>query len=204
VINSVLFGKYRNRTEFTDTEFPRYRVSLGTDRYQFPEEPNLHRYRRTEPNRTEVPNAQVYCRPQSYSFRWHLTVWQAAKTFRIRSVECLLPKSAIYNVPERPGEGSRPQGVTESRRVQDGSAPCRRVEPETRKRRTPRLDSTMKRSGGSADQLIISSSIITSSADQALAPRFFFLNRFLIQINYFRLLFFQQLLSEKVSFYEKQ
>jgi hypothetical protein len=58
VINSVLFGKYRNRTEFTDTEFPRYRVSLGTDRYQFPEEPNLHRYRRTEPNRTEVPNAQ--------------------------------------------------------------------------------------------------------------------------------------------------
>jgi hypothetical protein len=35
VINSVPFGKYRNRTEFTDTEHHRYRVSLGTDRYRF-------------------------------------------------------------------------------------------------------------------------------------------------------------------------
>jgi hypothetical protein len=54
VISSVLFGKYLNWIEFIDTEFPRYRVILGTDRYQFPKEPTLHRTK--EPNRrTERP-----------------------------------------------------------------------------------------------------------------------------------------------------
>jgi len=52
------FGKYRNRTESTDTEFPRYRVSAGTDRYRLTEEPNLYGYRRTEPIGSVLPNAQ--------------------------------------------------------------------------------------------------------------------------------------------------
>jgi len=52
------FGKYRNRTESTDTEFPRYRVSTGTDRYRLTEKPNLYGYRRTEPIGSVLPNAQ--------------------------------------------------------------------------------------------------------------------------------------------------
>jgi len=52
------FGKYQNRTESTDTEFPRYRVSAGTDRYRLTEEPNLYGYRRTEPIGSVLPNAQ--------------------------------------------------------------------------------------------------------------------------------------------------
>ena len=52
------FGKYRNRTESTDTEFPWYRVSAGTDRYRLTEEPNLYGYRRTEPIGSVLPNAQ--------------------------------------------------------------------------------------------------------------------------------------------------
>ena len=51
------FGKYRNRTESTDTEFPRYRVSTGTDRYQLTEEPNLSR---TEP-KVPKPKYSVPC-----------------------------------------------------------------------------------------------------------------------------------------------
>jgi len=43
------FGKYRNRNERTDTELARYRIFLGTDRYQFSQEPNLSGYRGTEP-----------------------------------------------------------------------------------------------------------------------------------------------------------
>ena len=52
------FGKYRNRTESTDTEFLRYRVSAGTDRYRLTEEQNLYGYRRTEPIDSVLPNAQ--------------------------------------------------------------------------------------------------------------------------------------------------
>jgi hypothetical protein len=35
IISSVLFGKYQNRTENTETEFSRYRFLEGTDRYLF-------------------------------------------------------------------------------------------------------------------------------------------------------------------------
>ena len=52
------FGKYRNRTERTDTELRRYRIFCGTDRYRFSLEPNLPRYRGTEPIGSVVPNAQ--------------------------------------------------------------------------------------------------------------------------------------------------
>jgi len=57
VINSVLFGKYRNRTEFTDTEFSRYQVFLGTDRYQF--------LRNRICNSTEEPNRSVRYLPNA-------------------------------------------------------------------------------------------------------------------------------------------
>jgi hypothetical protein len=52
------FGKYRNRTERIDTELARYRIFLGTDRYQFSQEPNLSGYRGTEPIGSVLPNAQ--------------------------------------------------------------------------------------------------------------------------------------------------
>ena len=52
------FGKYRNRTERTDTELARYRIFSGTDRYQFSHEPNLYEYRGTEPIVSVLPNAQ--------------------------------------------------------------------------------------------------------------------------------------------------
>jgi len=65
------FGKYRNRTESTDTEFPRYRVSAGTDRYRLTEEPNLYGYRRTEPIGSVLPNAQgeLACPKVDWIFR---------------------------------------------------------------------------------------------------------------------------------------
>jgi hypothetical protein len=44
------FGKYRNRTERTDTDFLRYRGFSRTDRYLLRQEPNLCKYTE-EPNR---------------------------------------------------------------------------------------------------------------------------------------------------------
>ena len=52
------FGKYQNRTERTDTKLARYRIFLGTDRYQFSQEPNLSGYRGTKPIGSVLPNAQ--------------------------------------------------------------------------------------------------------------------------------------------------
>ena len=49
VISSVLFGKYRNQTDFTDTEFSRYRVFFRNRSVPISEEQNLQWYRRTEP-----------------------------------------------------------------------------------------------------------------------------------------------------------
>ena len=57
VISLVLFGKYRNRTEFTDTEFSRYQVFIGTDRYQF--------LRNRICNGTEEPNWSVRYLPNA-------------------------------------------------------------------------------------------------------------------------------------------
>ena len=56
MISSILFGK-RNRTEFTDTEFSRYQVFLGTDRYQF--------LRNRICNGTEEPNRSVRYLPNA-------------------------------------------------------------------------------------------------------------------------------------------
>jgi hypothetical protein len=59
VISSVLFGKYRNRTESTKTEFPRFRFLKEIDRYLFSKEPNFCGNRSTEPIGSVLPNAQA-------------------------------------------------------------------------------------------------------------------------------------------------
>jgi hypothetical protein len=50
-INLTFFGKYRNRIESTKTEFCRYRVLEGIDRYLFPR--NRISMRNEVPNRTK-------------------------------------------------------------------------------------------------------------------------------------------------------
>ena len=71
------FGKYRNRTESTDTEFPRYRVSTGTDRYRLTEEPNLYGYRRTE------PIGSYYRMPRVNYYAWMFPYSIGKKNFHI-------------------------------------------------------------------------------------------------------------------------
>ena len=55
VISLILFGKYRNRTKFTDTEFSRYQFFLETDRYWFLRNPI---YLSTEEPNRYLPNAR--------------------------------------------------------------------------------------------------------------------------------------------------
>ena len=67
------FGKYRNRTESTDTEFPRYRVSAGPDRYRLTEEPNLYGY-------TECPGCSSAASLYLVACIGHLArLWQRRK-----------------------------------------------------------------------------------------------------------------------------
>ena len=90
VISSVLFGKYRNQTEFTDTEFSRYRVFLGTDQYQFLR--NRICNGTEEPNRSVryLPNAQGY--PPLLFFLLYLSFLMHPWSSRyFQSCPCILP-----------------------------------------------------------------------------------------------------------------